>query len=723
MIRILAIGAGLAFCAAPAWAGVPDSLTVQGRATAPLTTINGTATVLPDGFSQAFTAATDANGVFQFTLTGLSANKFTDPNSSLQLQIGTTTISIPFNTVPFAFRAAQTDTLISGATIQINRVDVATLTAANILASSATFTGDVFALSGISVGSGTIRIDVAGAGAPNTITFTSGNGIIETAPPAPGSLILQTAGANPINLNPGGPGLVSLGGNMELLANQRIFRSVGGVLRVESDVANALRLNAANAGNVLVAEGGGNVGVGMALPAARLDVLGNLKIVDGTQAAGRVLTSDANGLASWQTPAAAPDADWTIAGSNMFSNVPGNVGIGTGTPSFALHVASAAGFAGDILVVSTGASDMFRVNGLGEVRAARYFGDGSALTGIMAAVGAASAVSSSTDVVITADSDANGTGNIFLLTGANNRLAVLNNGNVGIGTTIPGARLQVVGTSNGDGILVTGPAPSVNISSSTGVNNVLGVASVAGQFSSDSVPGDLVLRAGSTGIITNLILQTGAGASHLKIGKDGRILVNTGITEARLTVSETAPTAPVMSLNKRAGQIGVGPNLVLDNERVASSEYIFLLARSDKNGVIDTKFNLRGDGNGFADGAWNGGGADYAEWLEVEGTISERDVVGISRTTGKAKKYEAGDLLFGVAVSTASSAFVAGRPASCSFSSETCFGYRPVAIAGQVDVDPVQVTETARLVTTVIEDKRLGFRLSNGKLLLAPDRQ
>ncbi|SIQ20117.1 hypothetical protein SAMN05880574_107110, partial [Chryseobacterium sp. RU37D] len=34
-------------------------------------------------------------------------------------------------------------------------------------------------------------------------------------------------------------------------------------------------------------------------PAANLDVAGNVKIADGTQGTGKVLTSDANGLASW----------------------------------------------------------------------------------------------------------------------------------------------------------------------------------------------------------------------------------------------------------------------------------------------------------------------------------------------------------------------------------------------------------------------------------------
>jgi len=44
----------------------------------------------------------------------------------------------------------------------------------------------------------------------------------------------------------------------------------------------------------------GNVGIGTSGPSARLHVVGDLRIQDGTQAAGRVLTSDALGNASWQ---------------------------------------------------------------------------------------------------------------------------------------------------------------------------------------------------------------------------------------------------------------------------------------------------------------------------------------------------------------------------------------------------------------------------------------
>ena len=47
----------------------------------------------------------------------------------------------------------------------------------------------------------------------------------------------------------------------------------------------------------------GNVGIGTARPDKALQVNGNIKMVDGNQAAGKVLTSDANGTGSWQTAA------------------------------------------------------------------------------------------------------------------------------------------------------------------------------------------------------------------------------------------------------------------------------------------------------------------------------------------------------------------------------------------------------------------------------------
>jgi hypothetical protein len=62
---------------------------------------------------------------------------------------------------------------------------------------------------------------------------------------------------------------------------------------------------------------------------------GQVKITGGSPGAGKVLTSDASGLGSWQAPA---DSDWTISGSDMYSAVSGNVGIGTTSPGVKLEI-------------------------------------------------------------------------------------------------------------------------------------------------------------------------------------------------------------------------------------------------------------------------------------------------------------------------------------------------------------------------------------------------
>ncbi len=85
----------------------------------------------------------------------------------------------------------------------------------------------------------------------------------------------------------------------------------------------------------------GNVGVGVHDPAYRLDVAGTVQMssfrMQTGASAGHVLTTDSSGNGTWQ-PGGGPDNDWTVVGDDMYSAVSGNVGIGTTAPGKRLQV-------------------------------------------------------------------------------------------------------------------------------------------------------------------------------------------------------------------------------------------------------------------------------------------------------------------------------------------------------------------------------------------------
>ena len=88
-----------------------------------------------------------------------------------------------------------------------------------------------------------------------------------------------------------GTGNIFLGYNTTY-ANTFLTNAVG--------IGNSINLSQSNAIILGNPSGNINVGIGTATPSAKLEVVGKIKIVDGTQGSGEVLMSDAAGLASWQ---------------------------------------------------------------------------------------------------------------------------------------------------------------------------------------------------------------------------------------------------------------------------------------------------------------------------------------------------------------------------------------------------------------------------------------
>jgi len=86
----------------------------------------------------------------------------------------------------------------------------------------------------------------------------------------------------------------------------------------------------------------GNVGIGTSSPGDKLEVAGktkttNLQVTNGA-GVGKVLTSDASGNATWQSPVAAT-SNWTATGNNISNTNTGNIGIGASNPTFKLDLA------------------------------------------------------------------------------------------------------------------------------------------------------------------------------------------------------------------------------------------------------------------------------------------------------------------------------------------------------------------------------------------------
>jgi hypothetical protein len=120
---------------------------------------------------------------------------------------------------------------------------------------------------------------------------------------------------------------------------------------------------------------GGNVGVGTSTPGAKLEVAGQVKITGGTPGAGKVLTSDATGLASWQTPTGGSGSlpsgtsgqtlrhDGTSYVSNStLINDGTNVGVGVAAPGKKLDVSGTGGLRVSSTNAGTGTADWIAGN-------------------------------------------------------------------------------------------------------------------------------------------------------------------------------------------------------------------------------------------------------------------------------------------------------------------------------------------------------------------------
>jgi hypothetical protein len=287
----------------------------------------------------------------------------------------------------------------------------------------------------------------------------------------------------------------------------------------------------------------GNVGIGTAIPARTLDVAGD---VGATMYYGD--GSNLTGIT------AAPDGDWTIAGSDMYAGVAGNVGIGAASPVHKLDIRSSAPDDGAVLALGNsdhtnrvmiyggrvsdpdpfihwtdtgslrfttdenGWSEKMRITrdgdvGIGtdnpsrklevagDVAATTYYGDGSNLTGIAAS----------------ADGD-------WTISGDDMYASV--SGNVGIGTAAPTHKLDVRGRDPDEGAVLA-----------LGNSDLTHRVTIYGGRQSDPDPFVHWKDGGALRFTTD----QGGWSEKLRIASDGSVGIGTPSPDANLDVRGSDP--------------------------------------------------------------------------------------------------------------------------------------------------------------------------------------
>ncbi len=320
----------------------------------------------------------------------------------------------------------------------------------------------------------------------------------------------------------------------------------------------------ATTAEVMRVDSTGYVGIGTTNPGAKLEVNGQVKITGGNPAAGKVLTSNAVGLASWETASgdASLAADQTFTGFNTFKNVALS---NDADRSIAVQEVPT-NIAGKKLTISAG-------NGHGT-----YPGDNAASGGDLVLQAGRGYVNdyagvhggdlylrSGTNGLAAYPGYANGGDLIFQTGGATNsfveRMRITDSGKIGIGTANPAEKLEV---SNGNiktnyGVI----AATLTLTNGAGAGKVLtSDGSGNASWAAASGGGDASLAADQTFTGTNVF---------------GKVRINTtqSVNGAMLVINNDSgnpqmyPNIEFRNADERAGYIyAIADGLNITDKRI-----------------------------------------------------------------------------------------------------------------------------------------------------------
>lgn len=391
-----------------------------------------------------------------------------------------------------------------------------------------------------------------------------------------------------------------------------------------------------------------------------------------------VLTSDANGDASWQL---APGSAWEVTGANNLvvdsSLVTGNVGIGTNTPSEKLEVTGNAKISNSLSV--GGAASATGQNSVA-------LGVQSAASGLRAiAFGDNARATSQESIAIGSNITVSGAGSLGIRLGVGGStvsvtdsgvMAILN-GNVGIGTS-PSDTLDVNGDLRirGGDIKDAGGTSRINIVDNGNLNlrdengaTVVAIGTdrrvgigTTDRLSKLTVRGHSGWKSGTVAVTNGSISVAGTGTSFLSdVGIGDQIFVNggggyrivTGIAsdtnltvDGQFTISLSGQTWWVRSGLFRADYSTGGPRFFISHAGNVGIGTV--IPGSDK---LDVR------GRCYSSGGWQTTNADYAEYFETSNGKAIPVATPVTLTSdGKVKKAGKNEVPIGI--TSANSALV-----------------------------------------------------------------
>jgi hypothetical protein len=319
--------------------------------------------------------------------------------------------------------------------------------------------------------------------------------------------------------------------------------------------------------NRMVITSGGSVGINIMAPTAMFHVVGSTRLVDGNQGAGKVLTSDASGNATWQTPT----SGWGLSGNAATSTSTNFIGTTDGVPlKFRVNN------------VASGTIDQLAFNA--------FFGyqSGAAITtgSLNAGVGHTALAANTTGIMNAAigyralNANTNGNGNAAV---GSDALLLNSSGIFNVGVGLNAARNN---TSGGQNVAIGKDALTSN---STGSGNV-GIGYQAGMAATGGGNVFIGNSAGSAETGSNKLYIANASGTPLIYGDfaNDNVGINTTTLNAALAVDAGSITTRAgIHLTNARDQVGSAMpfqiDLVTSGQTFGTSTYGRMMRLYNKN--------------------------------------------------------------------------------------------------------------------------------------------